>query len=217
MKAKIAVATISGKAYYLIVKELKKRNVPFLSLTPKDPIPIEVKVVITTEDEKSRIDHERVLTYRKGVELEAIINQALQIAQGKEHYERIVIGVDPGEIFGLAVLADGKVIETGNCSSIEETLSKIRDTLKNFEKTPATSVSIKVGDGVREYKEKLLQALDKALPPNVILESVSEAGTNRHLDETKHRRGVRDIVSAIKIAGRNGYMFHRRRTHEQEG
>ena len=44
MKAKIAVATVSGKAYYLIVSELKKKNVPFLSLTPNERIPMEVKV-----------------------------------------------------------------------------------------------------------------------------------------------------------------------------
>ena len=214
MKAKIAVATVSGKAYYLIVSELKRKNTPFLSLIPKEPIPIEIKVVITTEKEQPQIHHEKVLVYKEGMEPEALINEALQIIQGKEHYEKIVIGVDPGEIFGLAALVDGKVIETGNCFSVEETLTKIKDILKNIEKIPATSVSVKVGDGVRSYKEKLLRVLDDALPSNVMLESVSEAGTDRYLSETKHRRGLRDIVSAIRIAGRNGHTFTRRKTDE---
>jgi len=214
MKAKIAVATVSGKAYYLIVSELKRKNVPFLSLTPNDPIPIEIKVVITTEEEQHLINHEKILVYQDGVEPEALINEALQIVQGKEYYEKIVIGVDPGEVFGLAVLADGKVIETGNCFSVEETSNRIRNILGNLGKTPITSVSVKVGDGVPMYKEKLLQILDNALPLNVMLESVSEAGTDRYLSETKHRRGLRDIVSAIRIAGRNGYTFPRRKTNE---
>jgi len=214
MKAKIAVATVSGKAYYLLVKELKRRNTPFLSLTPNDAIPMEIKVVITTDEEKHLVNHERVLIFKSGTEPEKLVNQALQVIQGKEYYEKIVIGLDPGEVFGLAVLADGKVVETGNCFSIKETLDKVRKILENLKNTPTASILVKIGDGVPEYKEKLLQELDKLLPSNVILETVSEAGTNRYVSETKHRRGLRDILSAIKIAGREGYAFSRRKINE---
>jgi hypothetical protein len=214
MKAKIAVVTVSGKAYYLIVNELKTKNIPFISLTPNDTIPIEIKAVITTRKEQHLINHERILVYEDDIEPKALINEALQIVQGKEYYEKVVIGVDPGEVFGLAVLADGRVIETGNCFSIEETVSKIKDTLRNLEKTQITSLSVKVGDGVPAYKEKLLGVLDNALPRRVMLESVSEAGTDRYLNENEHRRGLRDIVSAIKIAGRNGHTFPRRKSDD---
>jgi len=214
MRAEIAVVTVSGKAYYLIVNELKGKNVPFISLIPGEPIPIEIKVAITTEEEKHLLKHERVLVYRDGAEPQAVINEALQIVRGKEYYEKIIIGVDPGEVFGLAVLADGNVIETGNCFSVEETLDKVKSVMENLGNTQITSVSVKVGNGVPVYKEKLLRVLDNALPSNVVLESVSEAGTNRYLSETKHRRGLRDIVSAIRIAGRNGHMFSRRKTNE---
>ncbi|MGQ9530322.1 MAG: hypothetical protein ACUVQX_02420 [Candidatus Bathycorpusculaceae bacterium] len=216
MKAKIAVATVSGKAYYLIVNELKKRNIPFLSLTPKNSIPIEIKVVITTKEEEPLINHEKILIYQNGMEIEPLINEALQIVQGKEHYEKIVIGVDPGEVFGLAVLADGKVIETLNCFSVNETLDKIKNTVRSLGKNQATSFSVKVGDGVPFYKERLLQALDKMLPSTVMLESVSEAGTDRYPNEVGHRRGLRDIASAIRIAGRNGHKFPRRKTNESD-
>ena len=211
MKAKIAVVTVSGKAYYLIVNELKKRKIPFLSLTPNEPIPLGIKVVITTEEEKSLIKHEKILTYHEGANTESLVSEALQIVQGKENYERVVVGVDPGEVFGLAVLADGKVVETGNCFSVKEALNRIIKIVKNFGDKPVASISVKIGDGVPEYKEKLLRVLDKALPSNVVLESVSEAGTNRYLYENKHRRGLRDIASAVKIAGRNGHKFSRRK------
>lgn len=214
MKANIAVATVSGKAYYLIVNELRKKNVPFLSLTPNEPIPVEVKVVITTEKEKPLINHEKVLVYKDGTDPEAIISNALQTIQGKESFRKLVIGVDPGEVLGLAVLADGKVIETQICFSVGETIEKIKNIVSNLENTPMTSVSVKIGDGVPAYKEELLIALDNALPQNVMLESVSEAGTSRNLDETKHRRGLRDIVSATRIAGRNGHTFQRRNVNE---
>jgi hypothetical protein len=214
MKAKIAVATVSGKAYFLIVSELKKKNVPFLSLTPFEPVPIEVKVVVTTEEEKELINHEEILAYKDGMETVALINEALQIVHGKESYEKVTIGVDPGEVFGLAVLAGGRVIETGNCYSVDETLHKIETIIRGLEHAPVTAISVKVGDGVPTCKEKLLHELDSALSPNVVLESVGEAGTNRPLNEAKHRRGLRDIVSAIQIAGRSGHTFQRRKQNE---
>lgn len=214
MEAKIAVVTLSGKAYYLIVSELKKKNVPFLSLTPKEPIPIEIKAVITTAEEQCLIRHEKILVYKNGVKPEALINGALQIVQGKDYFEKITIGVDPGEVFGLAVLADGKVIETGNCFSVKETLDKIKSVLKNLESIRVASFTVKIGDGVPTYKDELLHVLNQSLPSNVVLESVSEAGTNRYLKEAKHRRGLRDIVSAIRIAGRNGHTFPRRKMDE---
>jgi len=65
MKAKIAVATVSGKAYYKLVKELKERDIPFLSLTPRDHIPPSVKVVITTGKERRLITHPNVLVFNE--------------------------------------------------------------------------------------------------------------------------------------------------------
>jgi len=216
MKAKIAVVTVCGKDYYLVVNELKRRNTPFLSLTPYEPVPIEIEVVITTEKERPLITHQRILTFQEGMRPETLIKEALRIIQGKEFFEKIIIGVDPGEVFGLAVLADGKVVETGNCFSLEETLGKIADIVRDFEGTKVASISVKVGDGVPQCKENLLHILDEALPARVSLESVSENGTNRSLNEAKHRRGLRDIVSAIQIAGRNGYRFQRRKTDESD-
>jgi len=212
MKATVAVATVQGKAYFLIVNTLRERNMAFLSLIPGEPVPTEVKVVITTEKEKHLINHEKVLVYDSKTEPDNVVNEAVKILQGKESYEKIVIGVDPGEVFGLAVIADGKVNETENCFSIQEVLNKIKNIIKNVD-VSATVVSVKIGNGVPAYKN-LLATLDSALPPAVVLEAVSEAGTNRNISENKHRRGLRDIVSAIRIAGRVGYVYPRRKTDE---
>jgi len=215
MKAKVAVATVSGKAYFLILNKLKERNLPFISLIPGETVPTEVKVVITTEKEKHKINHEKILVYDSETEPDTVVNEVLKILQGKEVYEKIVIGVDPGEVVGLAVIADGKVNETGNCFSFQEVLTKICSVMKNVDFS-STAVSIKIGSGVPAYKE-LLETLDAALPPEVVLQVVSEAGTNRPLNHNKHRRGLRDIASAIRIAGRAGHVYPRRKTNETNG
>lgn len=215
MKEKIALATVKGKAYFLIVNKLKERNIPFVSLVPGETVPTEVKAVITTEEEKHRVSHERVLVYDSETDPDTILNEARKILQGKENYERIVIGVDPGDVFGLAVLADGKVNETENCFSTQEALAKISSVIRSVD-VFSTAVTIKIGSGVPTYKE-IIETLDAALPPEVALEVVSEAGTTRGLNNDKHRRGLRDIASAIRIAGRAGHIYPRRKTGEPNG
>jgi hypothetical protein len=214
MIAKVAVDTVSGKAYFLILQKLRERNIPFVSMIPGEPVPAEVKVVITTQKESHLVNHDKVLVYDAETDPETVVNEAVKALEGKESYEKIVIGIDPGDVFGLAVIADGKVNETTNAFSVQEVVAKIRGILKYVD-VSATGVSVKIGNGVPTYKE-LLEVLDADLPPQVTLEIVSEAGTNRSLKDDKHRRGLRDIASAIRIAGRTGHVYQRRQKNDSD-
>jgi hypothetical protein len=213
MRSRVAVATVSGKTYFLVVNEMKKRNIPFLSLIPGKPIPVEIKVVITTEEEKQLVNHERVLIYDEASEPDIIGSEIVKILQGKESYETVVIGVDPGEVFGLAVIADSVVIDTENCLSVKEVANKIKSVLKTTDFSLSV-VSVKIGNGVPAYKE-VVEALDAALPSKVLLEIVNEAGTNRFHRRAKHSRRLKHIASAMRIAGRVGEVYPRREIVEQ--
>jgi len=207
LREKVAVATVEGRAYFLIVNWLREQNIPFVSLVPGDPVPAEVKVVITTPSEKQKVGYERTLVFTDEKELEYFTVEIKRILLGKEAYQNIVIGIDPGEAIGLAAIGDGKVIEEDNCFSIPEVVHSITKTIRkvNFS---LTAVSVKVGNGVPVYRE-ILEALDDALPPEVNLEVVGEAGTNKPLN--RRSRGVRHISSAKRIAGRAGHTVTRRK------
>jgi hypothetical protein len=207
MRAKIAVATVSGKAYYFIVNELKRKKLPFLSLKPTDEIPLDIKVVITTEKEQHQVAYPTKVIYKEDSDLAQIIAEAERIIQGKKNYEKIVVGIDPGKTFGIAVLGDGKIIETANSSSEEETFRIIADAIK---RNPADSLIIRIGDSAPTYAENLLRLFERELPKNVELELVSEAGTTRLSHELPNRQGAKDVISAIKIAGRFGRPIKRR-------
>jgi len=211
MKAKIAVATVSGKAYYLLVNELKDRGLDFLSLTPQESVPIEIEVVITTAEERHLIKHPKVLVYSSEANPAEVVNEAIRTLQGKKSSETIVVGVDPGKTFGLAVLSDGNVLETLTCTSLEETVNTIVNALKKLQ---AAAYVVKVGSGAPSITSQLLSSLDKTLPSNVALEVVSEAGTSRFVGETLHKRGLRDALSAVKIAERRGQPYQRRMGRE---
>jgi hypothetical protein len=208
MKAKIAVATVSGRAYYSLVNELKNRRLIFLSLKPWDTMPLEIDVVITTQKEREQVKHQTVLVYEENSDPATVIDEAVRLIQGKKNYEKVVAGIDPGEIFGVAILGDGSIIETFSCSSSEEVVETI---LKALRRIPTSISVVKVGDAPI-YTKELLNLLDDILPENVAIEIVSEAGTSHFTKDTIHRRGIRDMVSAAMIAGRRGQLYKRRKT-----
>jgi len=208
MKAKIALATVSGRAYYKLVNELKKKGLSFLSLKPWDPIPLNIKVVITTKEERHLVTHPSVLIFEYESNSTSVIDEAILVVQGKRSYEKVVVGVDPGKTYGVAILGDDSILETLNCSSLKEAINVIVDCLK---RVPATVNVVKIGDGAPAYAKELLHSLDETLPQETVIEIVSEAGTSRFMSETAHRRGLKDAMSAIEIAGRKGQTLPRKK------
>ena len=208
MKEKVAVATVQGRAYFLIVNSLREQNIPFISVVPGEPAPSRVNLMITTEKEKNEVNFGKVLIFRGESELENLVSEIKALLLGKEAFEKIIIGIDPGGAIGVAVLADGKVIEEDNCYSSHEMVNSILKVLRtvNFS---ITEVVVKIGNGVPVYRE-LIKDLDDTLPSQVMLEVVSEAGTNRPLKEHRRSRKIRHISSAIRIAGRIGHVYARR-------
>ena len=207
MKTKIAVATINGRAYYELVTELYNKRLPFLSLKPWDEIPQHIKVVITTKEESEKVTHGTVLFYEQGSNPESVIDEAVLKVQGKQGYNKIVVGVDPGDSCGVAILGDNKVIETKTASSIDDAASLIVDCMKRF---PAETKIVRVGDGTPEYTTNLVSFLDESLPKDISVEIVKEAGTSQLPRKSVNRRVLKDKISAIKIAGRSGQSYARK-------
>jgi hypothetical protein len=168
-------------------------------------VPAKITVVITTEQEKDLVNHQKILVFNSEDELESLIDQLKRTLLGKDAFGRIMFGIDPGVAVGLVAVADGKVIEEGNCFSSKEVIDSVLKVLRNVD-FAVTSVSVKIDNGVPICKE-LLEDLDNALSSQVVLQVVSEAGNNKPLKENKRSRGVRHISSAKRIAGRVGKLL----------
>jgi len=211
MEAKIAVATVSGKPYYLLVNELKARRMDFLSLTPRENVPLSVQVVITTKAERTHIKHPRVLVYQENTNPSAIVDEAIKLSEGKKDFETMIVGVDPGKTFGIAVLSDGSVLNTMTCSSIAETVNAIAGI---FSKQQAPVRILKVGNWAPSYTAELLPLLNSVLPKDVTIEIVREDGTSRFIAQTAHKRGLKHAMAAIKIAERRGQLYTKKEAGE---
>lgn len=203
----VAVVTSSGKAYYKLVTELRKRGMDFLSLTPNDPIPINVRAVITTEFEKSGINHSKVFVYNADDDPVPLIDEVIQAVAGRDGYEKLVFGVDPGKRLGVAIMGDDSVIRTIVLSSVEDVAKVIAEAVNRIN---AEEKIVKIGDGASAYQSALIQLLDEELPSNIIIESVEEKGTTRHSRILlSQKKRVRDIDSAIQISMRKGSRLNR--------
>jgi len=196
MRQKIAVATVSGKAYYWLVNELNKRRIPFLSVVPGESIPPTIKVVITTKEERARIDHPSVLIYDPEEKPSAVIDEAVRIIKGKKIYEELVVGIDPGKNFGVAVLGDGNVLEKKERLALEMAIDMALTALRRH---PARMRRIKIGDGVPEMAEEVASRLQIAVPEDTVIEIVSEAGTSSVKGNGSGKK-ISDADAAVNIA-----------------
>ena len=208
MRTKIAVTTVSGKVYYRLVNELKQRKMPFLSLIPGESIPSSALVVITTDEEKTQVDHPTVLTYDAETDPSVTIDEAIRIIQRKQGYKEVAIGVDPGKTFGIAVLADGKILKKEERLTIEMAIDTV---LTEVKKNPAQVQKVRIGDGIPKLAQEIADRLDIALPENAKIEMVREAGTST-LRGKAFRRKMSDADSAARIAGKNGNPVPRRKS-----
>lgn len=200
MTANIAVATVSGKAYYKLVKELKERRLVFLSLVPSGEIPSTVKVVVTTEKEKPLIEHPNVIIFNEDEDPKNVVNEVFRIASGKEFYKEVAVGVDPGKTFGIAILCDRNIMRAYEESSLEGTVDAVLSALKE---NPADTQIVRVGYGIPKLAEGIIERLRRVLRENIKIEIVSEERTSRPVEKSRGRK-LSDADSAVRIAQKRG-------------
>ena len=178
---------------------------------------MDLEVVLTTEKESGLIRHPKILVFEDGADPALVVDEAVKLLHGKEWYDTIVIGVDPGKTTGIAVLADADVLDAFTVSGPRRAARSILELSK---KTGAKENTVKVGNGAPTYSKELLHVLDKKLSKEYTIETVSEAGTNRSFSNVSCRRVARDAMAAVRIAERKGRLFPRRNmseTHHREG
>ena len=196
----IAVLTEIPRLYYLFAKELKRKKLEFYSLTFRDEIPGKVKVVLTSESEAERVNFPCVVAAgERSVAL--AVEKAYTLSKGlRGHYDELVIGIDPGEKPGLAVVGDGSVVHVSHFSSPEDVKGAVEDILRIYS---CRRVKIKVGNGGGVFRQRLLKVLQESF--NFDIEIVDEHSTTPSLGRGDTRPEVRDIIAAINIAMKEGY------------
>jgi hypothetical protein len=137
-----------------MIMELKKRKVPFKSLSFEESVPQNVGVIITTSEEIDMIDFSNVVIASNDMEL--TIDIAQRSLKGKEIYQKLIIGIDPGKRPGIAIIGDGEILATAQVPSPEKVKERIFRALKSY---PAADKIIRIGHGDTTHRNRIINSL----------------------------------------------------------
>ena len=185
----IVVATADFEVYHGVVNELRDRGVTFTTIEPGDEFPAETAVVVAAAGEDPPVPAETPLVRADPEEPRRAVDEVVAILRGGSG--RTVVGVDPGERPGIAVLS-GEMVVAAFAVPLADAGEVVREEIAE-----AVDPLVRVGDGARLQGAKVIDDLE-----DVPVELVDETGTTPYLGTGA--RGMGDVVAAVNIARLEG-------------
>jgi membrane-associated protease RseP (regulator of RpoE activity) len=199
----IVVATADFEVYHGVVNELRDRRVEFTTVEPDDDLPGTAVLVVGPREDVPGTTPDSVPVVRADPESpRCAVEEALSVVRGETG--RTVVGVDPGERPGLAVLVGDTVVAAFNVP-----LADAADVVRR-EIDGAPDPVVRIGDGARLQGAKIIDDLE-----DVRVELVDETGTTPYLGEGA--RGMGDVLAAVNIARLEGDPVDARNVEPTEG
>jgi len=187
----IGVYTKNFSLYYDILKILRKKKIPYVSLTSLKNIPSKIGVILTSNNELHDLKTSKVIAADAYDTVEHAVDLAEQVLIGKELYKNLYIGIDPGEKPGIAVVGDDLLL----CKTMVDSPSKVVIKVKRFLKEyPASQVIIRIGHGSVLIRNRIINSL---MVLEVPIEIVDETKTTPTQEVKRH---LRDSEAAAAIA-----------------
>ena len=200
----IVVATADFELYHEVVTALRERGVEFTTIEPGEDLPEGTTVLVHGVDEETAVPAEAevaVVEADAGDPRAAVDAVAATLRDGEG---RTVVGVDPGERPGVAVL-EGDTVTAVFQVPAERVAGVVRE-----EVADAADPLVRVGDGARLVGARLLEDLR-----DVPVELVDESGTTPYLGTGA--RGAGDVLAAVNIARREGERVRSRDVEPTQG
>ncbi|SEW23668.1 hypothetical protein [Halobacterium jilantaiense] len=195
----IVVATADFEVYHEVVGELRERDVEFTTIEPGDALPPGTDAVVTSDDDLA-VDVPVVRAAAGNARL--AVERAVGRVRGER--SRTVVGVDPGDRPGIAVLRGGIVVAAFQVP-VTDAAEVVREEVADDE-----DAVVRVGDGARMAGARILDELG-----DVTVELVDETGTTPHLGSGA--RGMGDVLAATNIALTPGEEVEGRSVDPTEG
>ena len=187
----LGVYTKDFSLYHDIIKELKKRNVAYVSLASSEDLPRRIGAILTSQKEFHRISLSKKVAADAYDSIEYAIDLAVQKLTGKELYSKISIGIDPGERPGIAIVCDDILLQKNQVDSPEKVVAEVKRFLKCY---PSKETYIRIGHGSVINRNRIINSL---IPLEVPIEIVDETRTT---PAQQKRRSIRNSEAAAAIA-----------------
>lgn len=199
----IVVATEDFEVYHEVVTELRDRDIQFTTLQPGEELPASATAVVHSSTETGSPRELPVIEAEPGNPRTAI-EEILRVIRGEDG--RRVVGIDPGEMPGIAVLSGEMVVATYQVPP-DDVADIVRE-----ETADAPDPVVRIGDGARLIGARIVEELD-----SVPVELVDETGTTPYLGTGASERGMSDILAAVNIARMEGDQIENRDVEPTRG
>jgi len=197
----LGVYTRDFSLYHDLLKVLRKRKIPYVSLSSIDHIPGRIGVILTSHNELHDIKSSKVIAADVYDTIDHAVDLALQMLIGKELYSKIFIGIDPGEQPGIAVVGDDILLQKMHVETPEEVLNVVKRFLREY---PAIETLIRIGHGSIITRNRIINSL---ISLEIPIEIVDETKTTSSQQKSRHER---DSEAAASIAMLPGGKVQRR-------
>ena len=197
----LGVYTRDFSLYHDLLKVLKRRKIPYVSLSSIDHIPSQIGVILTSHNELHDIKSPKVIAADVYDTIDHAVDLALQMLIGKELYSKVFIGIDPGEQPGIAVVGDDILLQKINVETPEKVITIVKRFLREY---PATETLIRIGHGSIITRNRIINSL---ISLEVPIEIVDETKTT---PSQQTKRPDKDSEAAASIAMLPGGKVQRR-------
>jgi len=186
----IVVKTDDFEVYHGVVTELRERGVSFTTLdaAADEPLPEGTEALIVGPEEEVSVEDPVEFVRADPDDPRAAVDHALRLLRGGG--ERTVVGVDPGERPGVAVLS-GETVVAAFAVPVDDAADVVAEELAE---AGGPDPVVRVGDGARLQGSRIIDEL----PEDVRVELVDETGTTPYLGQGA--RGMGDVLAAVNIA-----------------
>lgn len=185
----IVVATEDFELYHDAVAELRDRGVEFTTAQPGEELPESTTVVLTGADETLDAPPDAGIVRASAESARSAVEEVIGLLRGEGG--PMVVGIDPGEQPGVAVLAGETVVAV-----FQVPPDRVADVVHD-EVEDAVDPLVRIGDGARLVGARIIDDIE-----GVPVELVDESGTTPYLGAGA--RGVADILAAVNIARMEG-------------
>jgi len=185
----IVVATDDFELYHGVVTELRDRGVDFTTIEPGDEWPEATAVAVVAAGERVEIPDGVELVSADPERPRRAVEAAIDALRGENG--RTVVGIDPGERPGIAVL-HGETVVAAFQVPASDAAGVVRREVED-----AADPVVRIGDGARLVGSRVIDDIE-----DVPVELVDETGTTPYLGSGA--RGMGDVLAAVNIARREG-------------
>jgi|Deesub1362B_J571_1020462.scaffolds.fasta_scaffold16876_2 hypothetical protein len=201
--SKVAVVTEQPKIFHLVVKRLKELGIPFYSLVPGEKIPSDVTIILTSKKEVEKVSP-NANAYIIAIDFDeedikaAILKVKALLAECRNKVP-IIVGIDPGDVYGAVVALGGKIIDASLFYSPYEVIEYINLVQKALNSFSDGTLIIRVGNGSPLHQRRLFRYFK-----DVSLQATYEIVDETYTTLARAKTTRRDITAAILISKKRG-------------